>query len=174
SFRMLAHDSIAIVGLHRFSKQDDFDPIAFMDSAFRAIAKAPGQALILDLRPNHGGLRQTGAYLVSYIARDTFTYATRRAVRKRHYDFVQGFDGWWFNLQLRFRYASRRDSMGAFVLDEPLDRPQRPHSGGYHGRVIVLVDGTTVSTGTAVAAVLKHYQLATFGGGATGHGGVRR
>ena len=162
--RMLRGESIAVLELRTFTKDDNFDPRTFIDSAFAAINAASVQTLILDLRPNRGGRDEYGAHLVSRVARDTFTYAKRRALRKRHYDFLEGFDGWLLNLQLRFRYARHRDSTGAFVLRQKLDGPQSPNARPFRGRVIALVDGTTVSTGTSVAAALQHYGLATIVG----------
>lgn len=165
ALRFIPSGHIAVLTLHSFSKANGFDPSAFMNLAFRSIADSGVTSLIIDLRDNGGGRDGIGAELIAHIARDTFTYARRVALR-RHFTFAD----WVTNWRIKLFISTKTLPDGRLALNESLDRPQRPARHPFAGNVIALADRGTFSTASEVMAVMQEYKRATFVGEETATG----
>jgi hypothetical protein len=146
--------AVAILALRTFSEGNGFDPREFIDASFRTIASSRARGLIIDLRGNTGGEDRPASRLFTYIARDTFTYYTRREIVKRRYGLLKGTDDWMLNYLLLV-IPKRRASNGRYVLRMGMDKPMQPSSRAFKGPVYLLLDGNSVSTSSEFGSVFR-------------------
>ena len=150
-----AHDSmVAILAIRTFDDSDEFDPGDFIDKSFDRIGDSPARSLIIDLRGNTGGADRPAAKLFAHIARDTFTYYTRREVNRKRFDLLVGTDDWTLNY-LFLVIPKRKLPDGRYVLRMGMDKPMRPHGSAFKGPVHLLLDGNSVSTSSELGSVFR-------------------
>lgn len=73
-FEMQPANSTALLTIKRFWAQSDAAYATFLDGVFRTLKQQSIKNLIIDVRGNSGGLPFFAAELLSYIAKDEFTY----------------------------------------------------------------------------------------------------
>jgi hypothetical protein len=139
----------------------DFDegkPV--IKKCFSYIKKEHIESLIIDLRDNGGGNGNIGAYLVSFIIDSTLTYYLDKKGTPVRYK----------------QYLDQKEGMilsNKFIMTDSITRsyyfnvkPNRPCN--FNGRVYVMTNGGTFSTGAYAASVLKNAAGAMVVGQETG------
>lgn len=145
---------VARLTLPTLQPSERFRPDEVFKASFAAIAEAQVTDLILDLRGNTGGPDTTGARLFSHLALRPFRYVTSRTAKASHFEFLK-----YGNEGLNRVFASFPKTPlkgGGFQLNAPIDDLQPPQADAYRGRVYVLIDNRTFSTGSEVASAVRH------------------
>ena len=146
--------AIAVLTLRTFSKSGDFDPGRFVKVSFATLRRSRARALILDVRGNGGGRDRYAAHLYAQFASDTFTYYTRRTVRRGRYPFLRDTDDWMLNYMIWF-IPKTRNPDGGYLLRMGMDKPMSPVRNAWRAPVIMLVDGNSLSTSSELASVFR-------------------
>lgn len=139
----------------------DFDagkPV--IKKCFSYMKKEHTENLIIDLRDNKGGSGNIGAYLVSFIIDSTLTYYLDKKVSPVRYK----------------EYLNQKEGMivsNKFIMSDSLTRSYyfkvKPNKQcNFNGKVYVITNGGTFSTGAYAASVLKNAAGATVVGQETG------
>jgi C-terminal processing protease CtpA/Prc len=152
SFR--GDSSVAILTIRSFSKDDSFNVERFIDDSFRRITMARTRALVIDLRGNTGGRDTFAARLFTKFAADTFTYYADRALNKRRFQFIRSTDDWMLNYVAWFVPMQKRAD-GRYHLRMAMDKPMRPAAQAFRGPVVLLIDGSTISTPSELGSLFK-------------------
>lgn len=138
------------------------DTVVFMD-AFRMIRQKRTKTLILDLRHNSGGDIRVATKLLSYLADGPFRIVKDVKSRlpnpasnsfARYFDtsvtqgFILGFkpdfqEGAWYHIAAKPAFGNL---FGPFALDK---------TAHFNGKLLVLIDGATFSSGALLAAAVK-------------------
>jgi hypothetical protein len=127
---------------------------------FKYISENKIQHLIIDLRDNGGGNGNIGSYVVSFILDSTLTYyLDKKTTPLKHKQYIEGRAGVIISNQ--------------FIMSDSITKsywfkvkPKRKYN--YDGKLYVLTNGGTFSTGAFVASVLKHKTRSIFSGKETG------
>jgi hypothetical protein len=146
--------SVATITLTTFSKSDEFNPGTFVKESFAAIRSSRAGAVIIDLRKNGGGRDKYAAHLFAQFAPDTFTYYTSRTIRRGRYSFLRKTDDWLLNYMLWFIPKARNED-GTYRLRMGMDKPMKPARDAWKGPVLMLVDGSSLSTSSELASVFR-------------------
>lgn len=163
--------NVPVLKLTTFNKRD----MAFFNRTFRYLKTAAFRHLVLDLRGNLGGHRNSAVVLTQHLLGKTFSYSiVQPKLAIRHYLNSRGR----FNLFLsRLKYnvgsclRGRQTALGrSFVYR------YKPKKDRFDGQVYVLTDGYTASASTMVTSWLKQHSKALFigqqsGGGYNGNNG---
>ena len=149
-----AESTVAILTIRSFSKDGGFNVEKFIDDAFRRIAAAGTRAIVIDVRGNTGGRDTFAAHLYAKIATDTFTYYADRVLNKRRFQFLKSTDDWTLNYAALFIPMQKRGD-GRYHLRMAMDKPKRPDANAFKGPVLMLVDGSTISTPSELASLFK-------------------
>ncbi len=183
TFKILYPDSIAVIDLNSFGKEDDLDNFKrFLDSTFTLIKQKGLRNLIIDVRDNGGGESKAGEALIDYLAVEPwvmFSKADFRISRQIKTDMIPWFLRWipikTFLRMFSFMYTSmgikkiefdsvRTDLLHAYMKPKELkENPLR-----YSGDIYVLIDNGSFSMSVMFAAFMKDYGLATLIGEETG------
>ena len=159
----------AVLAVRTFEDGDSFDFKTAIEAAFSKIAAAHTKTLILDLRDNPGGPDTHGALLYSLLTDKPFRYVERRDVAKGFRKVIWNSSDRLLIL-MELLVSKRRNESGGYRLDEPIDRSWQPHANPFTGRLFVLTNGTTFSTSSNVASVIKKYRRGILVGEETGSG----
>jgi hypothetical protein len=163
----------AVLRIRRFFK-DGFDepsstyPDLFRE-AFRQFDEAGVLGLIVDLRGNGGGIGANAAHLVTFLSDSTFTPTLEMSFR--------GNDGYYASitsddlaLDEYFGLAPAGDRYVITRTDSITELESFSPAAEYRfrGRLVVLIDGGTVSAAGMAAGLLQQYTDAIFVGQETG------
>lgn len=163
--------TVPVLKLTQFAKTDR----ALLKQTFRYLARAQARNLILDLRGNLGGHRNTAVLLTQHLLNKSFSYIMLQPrLATRQYVTSQG-KLYLFLAKLKYNvgncFLGRQTALGrAFVYHY---KPKKNH---FEGQVYVLTDGYTASASTMVTSWLKQHSSALFigqqsGGGYNGNNG---
>jgi hypothetical protein len=163
----------AILHVHRFFKDSiDESPDVYrglLADAFRRIDEARIKRLIIDLRANGGGDGANAAYLVSYLADHAFTPTTRITFRGNDAYFTHLTSD---SLGLDDYFGLRPDKGDQLVTRadriRELQAFQPATAYPYRGKLVVLIDGGTVSAAGMAAGLLREHTSGLFVGEETG------
>lgn len=169
--RLYRQGAIPILKLTNFYKND----ISFLDRAFTYIEKSNSSYLILDLRGNLGGNRNSAVHLSKWLLTNPFTYSILQPkLSLRRYLNGKG-KFYLFLSTLKYNvgdlFKSKKTALGReFVYTF------KPKKNSFKGQIYVLTDGYTASASTMVTSWLKQHTNALFigqqsGGGYNGNNG---
>jgi hypothetical protein len=171
-------EGYAVLSIRRFFQNGFDEPAsafpALLRNAFREIAEASVSRLIVDLRGNGGGIGANAAHLVTYLSDSVFTPTELITLRgdDRYYA-AAGIAPDTLRLGSYFGLEPRADDQPGFRVT---NRERIPELGsfapadefGFRGKLVVLIDGGTVSAAGMAAGLLQHYTRAVFVGQETG------
>jgi hypothetical protein len=127
---------------------------------FKHLSKNQTENLIIDLRNNGGGNGNIGSYLTSFIVDTTTTYYLDKKTNPfRYKEYIQKRQGIIISNQF-----IQKDSITKSYYFKV--HPKKKYN--FNGKLYVLINGGTFSTGAYVASVLKHKTKSTFVGEETG------
>jgi C-terminal processing protease CtpA/Prc len=167
--RVVRDSAYAQLIIRRFFKDGFDEPAtafpALLSEAFRRLEEARTPNLIIDLRGNGGGIGANVAHLVSYLVDRPFTPTTRMTFR--------GNDAYYRRITPDSlgldEYFGLRPADGEFLItrsDRIGELGNFPPLGirPYRGRVVVLIDGGTVSAAGMAAGLIRELTQASFVG----------
>lgn len=155
---------IALLKIRHF---DDDKFAVTLDSVCNEVLTNKSQSIILDLRGNFGGVDMFGVNLVAHFTDKPFRYFDRIHLPTITPSFTTYIPKTYENL----RNFSLVDPSGGFLVTENLHPGvalQNPVQNPFLGKLIVLIDGGTFSTGADVTAILRQLNRAIFIGEETG------
>lgn len=163
----------AVLRIRRFFKEGFEEPAntypALYAGVFRAIEKSGITGLIIDLRGNGGGIGANAAHLVTYLSDSTFTPTLEMNFRGKDAYYASiteedlGLDDYFGLTESADRYVvTRSDIITELQSFTPVTE------GRYRGKLIVLIDGGTVSAAGMAAGLLQQYTDAVIVGQETG------
>lgn len=157
----------ATLTIERFwTKAGELSFRRFLAQTFLQIKARHVQNLVLDLRGNEGGNETHGLWLYRYLARGPFRYYDRISVQQRK---AYSFPAWTPKLYRMLRWlVVRKQGQGYVLRGHPELRRQKPQRDAFRGKLYVLIDGSSFSVTTEVAARIHADQRATFIGQETG------
>ncbi|MGF7218854.1 hypothetical protein GGR92_005033 [Spirosoma lacussanchae] len=164
--------SVPVLKLTEFRKNDR----ALIKKSFRYLEQTPAKQLILDLRDNLGGNRQSAVALTQHLLKDVAFSYTILQPKPSIWQYLNGKGKLYLALsKLKYNvgqfYRGQKTALGrAFVYR------YRPSKHPFEGQVYVLTDGYTASASTMVTSWLKQHSSARFvgqqsGGGYNGNNG---
>jgi hypothetical protein len=142
--------------LSQATRWDNTEFCHFIDSSFSTFRKTKVKNLIIDLRNNLGGSNTFSDYMISYIASKPFggklKVRTSKVIKEV-----------WKNINIpsleEMKQAILSHENGSrFDVSLPVTKPQ-PDSIRFTGNVYVLINHLSFSNSTAVAGIIKDYQL---------------
>ena len=129
----------------------------FMKEAFAEIRERKPTALIVDIRDNSGGADPYGAMLAQYLLTEPF----------RYFDKIEVTD----NFEHDDATATApEEGKTRVIIGEETYGIKEPISGGYNGRLFILINSETFSTGSDFAQTMRHNSDAVFLGAETSGG----
>lgn len=163
--QLLRCDTITVLRMHNFIGERFTEEL---DSLFDIINRRHSDVLMLDLRGNGGGDDMNGAYTVSLFQKRPFRYYDHIWMKQP----VPSFASWKKDIPMDTLMKMLRPAPGGgYFLTSALhpgvaEQLPAPHS--FQGKLLVLIDGGTMSTAADVAAILKSTTGAIFIGEETG------
>lgn len=155
--RFYMQDTIPVLKLANFYRND----ISFLNRVFTYIEKYNSNYLILDLRGNLGGNRNSAVHLLKWLLTDSFTYSILQPKLsiKRYLNGKGKF--YLFLSKLKYNvgnlFRARSTTLGReFVYH------YKPKKNSFKGQIYVLMDGYTASASTMVTSWLKQHTKAVF------------
>ncbi|GAA4417419.1 S41 family peptidase [Nibrella viscosa] len=168
-FRLtFADNQTAIMTIERFwsmEKQEDYK--AFLKNSFKQISQKQIQNLVLDLRNNEGGEEAYGVLLYSYLADKSFRYYDYISVRQKQ---KYSFKAWTPKFYGILRHLIRKTDNGYVWPYQTGLKAHMPERDAFHGKLYVLLNGSSFSVTTEFAARAHADGRATFIGQETGGG----
>jgi C-terminal processing protease CtpA/Prc len=151
----------------RIIQQFKLDFHAFLASSFQEMKEQRIGHLILDLRDNDGGDSGYLTELLSHLIDKPFAFLERVDTPRVRYSFLEYTDkGLFFN---RFHPSLwERDPGGGYLLRGNWNRTYSPSPSCFKGRIIVLINGMSISASADAAALLHFHKRAVFIGEETG------
>lgn len=136
-----------------------------LDALMKQVLDRNAQHLILDLRDNSGGEDTYNQYLLRYLIAQEFSLYGELTTQKDNYKFLP--DGKHWDIDPRSFKANDRGTFDVtkYLWDDPETNglgTVEPLENRYTGKLYVLVNGGTFSSAAECAAMLRHYQRATF------------
>lgn len=164
--RSLAWLRVSSFSPYRYKKAKQHYPKA-LKSTFKRIRKKGIQHLVIDLRNNGGGLEDYSNLLFSYIAKQDFRAFTEvRSAGDLNYTFWKytNLESSGFKLDdLKALLSKGIDS--SYVLENnPGTLWQNPVKSPFEGKVLILMDGSTLSAAGLFANMAFTHGLADFAG----------
>lgn len=152
-----------------FSKSDK----KFFKKAFESINNYKN--LIIDLRDNAGGNRESGVYLARNLIDTTFSYSILMP-KLETYKYLDGkgkFNYLLSKLKYNIGNVSKKEK---HLLGENFKYSYSPLKNVYNGKIYIITNGLTASTSTMVSSWLEQHTSAIFigtqaGGGYNGNNG---
>jgi hypothetical protein len=141
----------------------------FFQESFDAMHQRDTKALILDLRNNGGGEDELGMRLLSYLLDKPFEYYDELLVNARRFGFHPDAE----LPEIPANAVKRKPSGKYRVLTHPNLGIQQPRQPTFAGKVLVLMNGHSVSTTAEFLSLAHHHHRAEFIGeeaGGTYHG----
>lgn len=132
----------------------------FYQDAFRQIAAAGTETLILDLRDNNGGDDQLGALLLRHLLNEPFTLFEDVTANGTYFALGEGVFGT-NRIRLPYKTEKRGDNL-YHLTDYPNLGVLRPSAPTFSGKVYVLMNGGSFSTTAEVISQLHYHRRAQF------------
>ncbi|MBN2892019.1 MAG: hypothetical protein JXL97_09140 [Bacteroidales bacterium] len=154
---LIIQDSIALISIKRLSHIKDFK--RFFKRTFKQIKRDKISNLIIDFRGNEGGDSRIGDELIKYISNQPFSQYEKAIGKISEISKAQ------------LKYSGEVGDLLEVKLSKNLTEPY-PENKRFSGKVIVLIDAGTFSSGGSTVWCIKHYNLATFVGEETGGTGM--
>lgn len=139
-------------------------------SIFEIIRQKNIHKLILDLRGNTGGSDSNAAYLAAHFFGETFRYWDRIEVTEGIAKEVKGASKLFYGKPVQEDGTWLWHGSGISSKEFSFYKPQKPAKFPFEGKVVVLINGTCMSSCADFAAILHHNQKALFVGEETGGG----
>ncbi|MBO9562959.1 MAG: hypothetical protein J7621_09305 [Niastella sp.] len=159
------HDSIAVLRIKSFMGDRFTEEV---DSIFTLIGKKQPKAMILDMRGNGGGEDMYGACLVAQFQSKPFRYFDHIWIKK----LVPSFAPWKNEVpeDTLMKMVTANPTGGYFVGPQlhPGVAEQAPARQPFDGKLVVVVNGGTMSTATDAAALLRSLNNPPFVGEESG------
>jgi hypothetical protein len=174
NFEVNKRGNYAILKINRFFKDSFTEPEnTFPDyykKCFKEISGNNIQNLVIDLRGNEGGKSENAAYLLRYFIDKPIIPAKEISTLVNSKSF---FDATGLEIELDKRYHLVRKDNGNFKVTKTdgvreLESFKPIKENHFHGKVVVLIDGGTVSAGGHAAGFFKEYTNAVLVGSETG------
>ena len=143
-----------------------------LKSIFNQIDSSRVENLIIDMRDNLGGYDDFGLLLFSYLYEDPIIeFKSKELIinKSEYYKYTKDMSRLKIAMLKAFSTRKINDSRYAIKKDKTL-KPSSPSFPQYKGKVYLMIDGGTYSTGADFASLVKSYQVATFIGEETGGG----
>ncbi|MBV8856378.1 MAG: hypothetical protein JOZ02_05400 [Acidobacteria bacterium] len=138
----------------------------FYQDAFRQLAAAGTETLILDLRDNNGGDDKLGALLLRHLLNEPFTYFEEVVARGTYFALGEGLFG---TNRIRLPYQTEKRGDGLYRLtDYPNFGLLQPSAPTFSGQIYVLMNGGSFSTTAEVISQLHYHRRAQFIGAEDG------
>lgn len=169
SLRFLKEEQIAEIRL-RYFVGDDFR--RWVEATFKTLREKRTESLIIDLRGNGGGEDMFGALLVSYLTDKPFHYFDHIDVKTFTPTFT-AYSDWNVRNEDQLREGMTPNPAGGYFVKPQLHGGVAEQSSAevpFLGKVFILTDGGTFSTGADFCAITHHLKRATFIGEETGGG----
>jgi C-terminal processing protease CtpA/Prc len=167
-FQLLDAAAIAVMNIHGFS--EFVDPkhrktlAEFFQESFDAMKQKGTKTLILDVRNNGGGEDELGKRLLSYPLDQPFHYYDRLVINARQFGFNK-----YAQLSDIPADAVERMSNGKYrVVRHPNLGIQQPSKPTFSGKVLILMNGHSVSTTAEFLAQAHFHKRAKFIGEESG------
>jgi hypothetical protein len=159
----------AILHVHRFFRDSIDEPPStyqgLLSGAFRRIEEAGIRRLIIDLRGNGGGDGANAAYLLSYLTDRAFTPTTRITFRGNDAYFRRLTPD---SLELDDYFGLRPDRGEQLVTRADRIRELQPFQPAaahrYSEKLVVLIDGGTISAAGMAAGLIREHTSGIFVG----------
>jgi len=169
-WRLAVKEGAAVLTIERFwlGREDKMEAKTFLEETFTRLRQQGIRKLVLDLRENEGGEENLGVLLYSYLISEPSPYYDRIEVRqKKKYSFPV-----WMPKMYRLGkpLVVRRRGDGYVFTHQKGLRTVRPQRQAFDGTLVVLVNGSSFSVTTELAARLHATGRATFVGEETGGG----
>lgn len=163
----MADRKAAIMTIERFwDNKKEQDYANFLKESFRELREKQVENLVLDLRNNEGGEEKYGVLLYRYLARKPFQYYDYISVRQKK---AYSFPAWVPPLYQKFKWLGVRKRGDGYVFTRQAGlKRQKPKRDAFHGNLTVLVNGSSFSVTTELAARVHADQRAVFVGQETG------
>ncbi len=130
----------------------------FFQGSFDAMHKRGTKALILDVRNNGGGVDELGKLLLSYLLDKPFKYYDELVINAREFGFRQ-----YTELPKIPEHAVERRPNGKYrARTHPNLGIQQPRKPTFAGKVLVLMNGHSVSTTAEFLSLAHHHHRAEF------------
>lgn len=163
--------TVPVLKLNQFSKNDR----SLLKQSFRYLERTQAKNLILDLRGNLGGHRNSAVALTQHLLKQPFSYSMLQPkLATRQYLNSRG-QLYFFLSRLKYNvgniFLGRQTALGRAFMYR-----YKPRKNPFLGQVYVLTDGYTASASTMVTSWLKQHSSALFvgqqsGGGYNGNNG---
>ncbi|GAA4453132.1 S41 family peptidase [Nibrella saemangeumensis] len=168
-FRLTFTDNqTAIMTIERFwgmGKAEDYK--TFLKESFQQLKEKQVQNLVLDLRNNEGGEEAYGVLLYSYLAQKPFRYYDHISIRQKE---KFSFSAWTPKFYGMLRHLIKKTDEGYVWPYHTGVKEQKPQRDAFHGKLYVLLNGSSFSVTTEFAARTHADGRATFIGQETGGG----
>ena len=173
-------EGIGFLRIHSFSGFSGREFDFFLDRMMRRIHRDSLHSLIIDVRGNTGGATYAVADVMQRLTKKEFKTSARsemkvsQAIRDYFNDAAPHVN--WYQAQARqFRHAYSpgmvfQKDIGEYIVTQDLYKEEAPSSVPYQfeGELYMLVDGTSFSAASSLAAVFRCYQLGLIVGTPTG------
>lgn len=132
----------------------------FYQDAFRRIAAAGTETLILDLRDNNGGDDQLGALLLRHLLNEPFTHYKDITANGTYFALGEGVFG---TNRIRLPYQTEKRGDGLYHLTDYANvGVLQPSAPTFSGKLYVLMNGGSFSTTAEVISQLHYHRRAQF------------
>jgi C-terminal processing protease CtpA/Prc len=162
----------------------DRSAVEFFARSFRTLREQGTRGLVLDLRWNGGGYDELGALLCRYLIRQPFRFYERLTWRLENPALLEHvelrLEDWdeYVPFRARANGASdprrEREALRALMEHYPATHPLlvspvlEPREDGFHGQLVVLINGRSSSSGAEVPSILHANRRGVFVGEESG------
>ena len=160
-FKIIDRLNIAFLKIGSFEgwrlEQQGFDFNTYISQAFDSIQNLGIENLIVDLRWNMGGDTDKGAVFLSYLYNKPFQMYYKVTASSNHYNHLKYTDkNWKWNFDIG--HDHKKNEKGEFIT-VGMDNIFKPQPEVFKGKVYFLINGSSHSTASTVAALSKYFEI---------------